>query len=50
MKTWILLLHTLCILPDASFAWGRKGHEVVAYIAYQNLDDPPARKWITFSR
>ncbi len=44
MKTWILLLLTLSLFPARSFAWGRKGHEVVAYIAYQNLDDPTRKE------
>jgi hypothetical protein len=40
MNRAIIVGLVLCGLSAPAFAWGGKGHEVVAYIAYQNLDDP----------
>jgi len=39
MQRPLLLLAVLLSLSSQAFAWGNKGHEVVAYIAYQHLDD-----------
>lgn len=39
MNRAVVLTLFLAGLTGSAFAWGNKGHEVVAYIAYQNLDD-----------
>lgn len=40
---FVLLLAALSV-PGKAHAWGKKGHEVVAYIAYGNLDDPTRKQ------
>ena len=44
MKVALALLLVLVSFPIKAFAWGTKGHEVVAYIAYENLDDPTRKQ------
>lgn len=44
MRVWIYILLALLLPAQKCFAWGNAGHEIVAYIAYENLDAPTQKR------